>query len=290
MSAKNIYEEEKLSTSGTEWNKFDSAKQTMMDIEEKVKKFEEENPDKKTQDNEEYQSLKISETIARRNLDIATIAPSKIGDKLSIAKANYLTALANYNSSRDGIYKSPIDGVVENLGVNEDQNVIAGVGDKEGTPLFLIIPEGNKTVSMQIGPSDAMALQVGQKATLTNDYVKDASFSAQVVRVDKVGKSGDVGLTYRAWLEFSDPDNKLLLGIPVEISMIVAEKNQILTLPKEAVNADNLVTIVDDQGEILEEKKVEIGLKAKGSVEIVNGLNEGEKVLIDRNKESYGKK
>lgn len=283
LSAKNNYEEAKISNGSDEWNSFESAKKATMAIEEELKTFEETYPEKKNNDNKEYQQLKLSESIARRNLDLATLEPNQSTNRLSAAKATYQAALSAYNASIDGTYTSPISGRIENLGINEGENVIAKVGDEEGTPLFLIVPDGKKTISMQIGPSDALALKVGQTATVKSDYAKDATFSAQIVRVDKVGTSTtDKGLIYRAWLEVNDTQNQLLLGTPVEISIITAQKLQILTLPSEAIH-NNQVTLVTEKGKFLEERNIETGLKASGKTEIINNLNETDFVLIDRN-------
>lgn len=283
LSAKNNYDDAKNNQGVTEWNNFESAKSQMMALEEEIRLFEEQYPEKKNNDNKEYQELKLRESIARRTLTAATLTPSQISSRLQESRAAYQAALSAYNASRDGTYKAPITGRVENLGVNAGENVIAKVGDEDGTPLFLLVPEGKKTISMQIGPSDAMNLQVGKTATVKNDYLQDASFSAQVVRVDQVGKTtSDKGLTYRAWLEVDDPDNQLLLGIPVEITLVLAESPQTLTLPSDAIS-DNTVNLANEQGDIIEVRPVVTGLKASGKTEIVSGLNEGDFVLIDRN-------
>ncbi len=293
LSAKTVYENDKLTTGVDEWNQFEAAKKAMMAIEEELRIFEETYPEKKTADNKEYQQLKINESMARRSLEAAVLLPSQINEKLMVNKANYQSALSAYNASLDGSYYSPIDGRIENVGINEGENVIANVGDKKGTPLFLIVPNGRKTISMQIGPNDAMVLSEGQNAIVKTDYVKDATFSAQVVRIDKVGKNVEgKGLRYRAWLEVDDYQNQLLLGIPVEISIITAESSNTLVLPLEAVH-DDLVTVVKEDfssNNYYEERAVTLGIKTGGKVEIVEGLQEDEKVLVDRNVISNAKK
>lgn len=290
LSAKNTYEEQKISSGTQEWNTFESAKKAMMEIEDQIKTFEENFPEKKNHLNREYQQLKMSESIARRNLDAATLGPNQINDRSRANQAAYQAALSAYNASIDGTYQSPIAGTIENLSINEGENVTARVGtEKTGSPLFLIVPEGKKTISMQIGPNDALVMRPGLQTTVSSTYVKNATFSAQIVRVDKVGQSStDKGLIYRAWLEVNDAENLLLLGTPVEISIITQEKTQVLTLPAEAVR-DNLVTVVDEKGNFLEERMIETDLKAQGKIEITNGLNESDFVLIDRNIDAKNK-
>lgn len=282
LTAKTAYEAANIAGGVEEWNQFETAKKEMIAIENELKSFAQLFPDRLTVDDKEYQQLKIDESVARRNLDSATLVPNQINNHLETSRATYLAALAAYNASRDGNYASPIAGRIENVGINEGENVIAEVGDKEGTPLFLIVPDGRKTISMQIGPNDAMILQEGQTATVKTEYIKEQIFSARVARIDKVGKNVEgKGLLYRAWLEVDDVDNQLLLGIPVEISLITATRSAVLTVPSEAIR-DNQVTLVTGQNQT-RLQPIEAGLKANGKTEIISGLQAGDQVLIDHN-------
>ena len=284
LAAKNAYEEAQLTINNTEWANFESVKAGIIQAERAVEEFEREFPEKKTDDNKEYQALLQSLKVARLQVDMQVNFPNRIGDKLQQARAEYQAAVAAYNASRDGTYRSPIAGRVENLGINQGENVVADVGDEKGTALFLLVPEGRKTITMQIGANDALLLQVGQTASVRADIVKDATFSAQIVRIDKVGKnSGEHGLTYRAWLEVDDPDDLLLLGIPVEITIQTNYIPQALVVPSLAV-LDDTVTVVDADKNIIDPcRLVETGLKTMGQTEIISGLQEGEYVLVDYN-------
>jgi multidrug efflux pump subunit AcrA (membrane-fusion protein) len=283
VTARNTYEDAKIMIGNTEWANFEGAKQNVIAAEQTLEKFEKDFPDKKKADNKEYQVLVQALKVARLNVEMQVNIPARIGDRLEQARASYLAASAAYKASKDGTYKSPITGKIENLGVNVGENVLADVGDKEGTPLFLIVPAGKRTVSMHIGVNDAATLQVGQMATVKTTSLKGLGFSAQIVRVDKVGKtSNDGGLTYRAWLEIDDESDKLLLGVPVEVTIKIGESINTLVVPSLAV-VEGMVTVVNEAGEILEKRAVEVGLKSLGKTEILSGLSEGERVLVDHN-------
>jgi HlyD family secretion protein len=280
VAARNAYEDAKINIGNTEWASFESAKQSVITAEKAVEQFEQDHPDKKNDDDKDYQSLLQALKVARLTVDMQVQIPARVDDRIEQARADYLAASAAYQASKDGTYRSPISGRVENLGVNLGENVIADVGDKEGTPLFLIVPAGNKTISMSVGANDAMTLEVGQTASVRSNLTKNATFSAQIVRVDKVGRSGDSGLTYRAWLKLDDAQDQLLLGIPVEISIQTGASSNTLIVPSLAVVNDT-VTVVDQSGAELEKRPVEVGLRASGQTEIISGLEEGEYVLVN---------
>jgi multidrug efflux pump subunit AcrA (membrane-fusion protein) len=283
VAAKLAYEEA-LADSGTnEWSEFENAKLEMITVEDEVKKFRDDNPDQVKHDNLEYQKLLQKERDARTALNKALAKTTHIKDRLTIAKANWLASQASYQAALDGKYTSPIDGTIANLGVNQDESVRADVGDKDGTALFLIIPEGKKTISMQVGPSDAKSIKVGSAAVVTSELVKEATFAAVVARIDNVAKVGDAqsgGATYRVWLELDDPQDQILLGTSAEIQIKLENKENVVLVPNNAL-INGAVTVTDAQGQTKEERLVETGIKAQGMVEIVSGLEEGEYILID---------
>jgi RND family efflux transporter MFP subunit len=277
LAAKNNYQEAQISTNESTWSNFESAKQTLISIERQIEIFENERPSER--DSKDYHALKASEAAARHNLNLAEKMTATVEDRLKAARASQQAAAQSYQLTQDTTYLSPIDGVIQNIGVNVGENVLAGVGDKAGTPLFLIVPDAKKTVSIQIGPTDAALLRIGQNATVRADAYPGATFSASIARIDKVGKQTDRGLTYRAWLKLDDPADQLLLGIPVEATIVVDSRSQVLTLPQQAV-VNNVVVLTNKNKDVLETRPVVTGLKAASKIEIITGLQVGDLVLI----------
>lgn len=280
LSAKNSFEEAKNNIGNTEWINFEQTLNALVQTEDKVKKFKEEHPDRLTVDDVEYQTLLTELSVAKRRIEMATLEPSMADQRLKAARAAFNAAQATYQNTLDANYLSPINGTVENLSVNEGEKVVAGVGDKSGTPLFLIIPEGKKTISMQVGLRDVNLLHVGQTALVKDKILKDKEFSATISRIDKVGTKSESGsgLNFRVLLEIDQEDNELSYGNAVEIEIEVDKRENVLTLPSSVV-IDNQVTITNEKKEKLEVRTVETGLKAGGEVEILDGLSEGEMVL-----------
>ena len=88
--------------------------------------------------------------------------------------------------------------------------------------------------------------------------------------------------TMHTEIDFQNTDGKLLPGMFVEATLAQAERKQMLTVPLEAVEMngpEGTVLVVDPQN-MLEERKVRLGLQGSTRIEVLSGLNEGEQVVI----------
>jgi membrane fusion protein, multidrug efflux system len=161
---------------------------------------------------------------------------------------------------------SPMDGTV----LKEDGEV----GDMvdPGTILYRIGLERPLWVVADVNEEDIPRVQVGQKALLRTD-----AFAGQVLPgfVKQITPAGDpVSKTFRVRIGLPD-DTPLRVGMSVEANIVSREKPDVLLVPANAVVDNNLLTIENDRARL---RKVEIGIRGTGFVEIVNGASEGELV------------
>jgi RND family efflux transporter MFP subunit len=88
--------------------------------------------------------------------------------------------------------------------------------------------------------------------------------------------------TMETEIDFQNPDGKLLPGMYVEANLGVAAKQDMLTVPLEAVEAngsEGTVLVVNSQN-ILEERKIRLGLQGSTRIEVLSGLTDGERVVV----------
>ncbi len=161
---------------------------------------------------------------------------------------------------------SPMDGTV----LKEDGEV----GDMvdPGTILYRIGLERPLWVVADVNEEDIPRVQVGQKALLRTD-----AFAGQVLPgfVKQITPAGDpVSKTFRVRIGLPD-DTPLRVGMSVEANIVSREKPDVLLVPANAVVDNNLLTIENDRVRL---RKVEIGIRGTGFVEIVSGASEGELV------------
>ncbi len=93
--------------------------------------------------------------------------------------------------------------------------------------------------------------------------------------------------TMHTEIDFQNTDGKLLPGMYVEASVPPAIKRESLTVPLEAVEmngADGTVLVVNTQN-VLEERKVHLGMQGSTRIEVLSGLTAGERVVVGSHNE-----
>jgi len=88
--------------------------------------------------------------------------------------------------------------------------------------------------------------------------------------------------TMQTEIDFDNADGKLIPGMYTETRLVLAQRASSLSVPLEAVaQSDNSATVlVVNQQNKVEERKIAVGLQGKASVEVLSGLNEGDRVII----------
>jgi RND family efflux transporter MFP subunit len=159
---------------------------------------------------------------------------------------------------------SPMDGIV----LKEDGEV----GDmvEPGTILYRIGLEKPLWVVADVNEEDIPRVKVGQNALLRAD-----AFASQVLQgtVKQITPAGDpLSKTFRVRIGLPD-DTPLRVGMSVEANIVSREKPDAVLVPANAVVNNNLFTVEDSRARL---RKVDIGIRGTGFVEILRGVNEGE--------------
>jgi RND family efflux transporter MFP subunit len=89
--------------------------------------------------------------------------------------------------------------------------------------------------------------------------------------------------TMETEIDFQNPDGRLLPGMYVAATVSQVERKNVLTVPLEALdmsgNNEGTVLVVNAQN-TLEERKVRLGLEGSTRIEVISGLNEGDRVVV----------
>ncbi|HUL34135.1 MAG TPA: efflux RND transporter periplasmic adaptor subunit [Candidatus Eisenbacteria bacterium] len=104
-----------------------------------------------------------------------------------------------------------------------------------------------------------------------------------VGRVSRFAQSLDLQTrTMETEIDFENAKETLLPGMYAETVLQLADHQNVLTVPIEAVmqGAGQARVLTVDSRNIVEEKKVKLGLQGKSLVEVLSGLNDGDRVII----------
>ena len=112
---------------------------------------------------------------------------------------------------------------------------------------------------------------------------KDEDMQGKVIKIAYSPTIESNVTNYEAIVEFTTKTDKLLKsGMTTDVDIITFEKKDVLLLPKKAVSkrkGSEMVLILNEKDETYPQE-VEIGDSDDDNVEIISGLEEGDKVII----------
>ena len=91
----------------------------------------------------------------------------------------------------------------------------------------------------------------------------------------------EINRTVSIIYEFSNPQNKFKIGMFADVYVKIGDEKKCLAVPKSAIiDEDGLHTAyVQIEGEAFERRILTTGIIDNGYVEVLEGLNEGERVV-----------
>lgn len=173
---------------------------------------------------------------------------------------------------------SPIDAVVASLDLKRGEIVTANV------PVIELISSSQFEIAADVYEEDIVKVEIGAPTEITLPAFPKETFKGRVIFIDTAEKIVDRVVYYEIKIGF---DEDLPKGIKstmtADIVIQLERRENVLVVPEEAVQkSDEKITVEVFQDGKVEEKEIEIGLEGSNDmVEVVSGLNEGEKVILD---------
>ncbi|MHB8126927.1 MAG: efflux RND transporter periplasmic adaptor subunit [Desulfitobacteriaceae bacterium] len=175
---------------------------------------------------------------AQANVDaaLAAVAQQTQGPKpedLSVAQANIEQArtsleLANKNLSEATLI-APCDGIITTVTVQNYQNV--------STTAIMTMAAGENSLQVDtaVDQADITQLKVGQKADITLDSVPNQHISGTVSQIAPLGTTVQNVTTFNVTILLDSPSSLLHASMSSNVSIIIYEAKNVLTIPSEAV-------------------------------------------------------
>lgn len=214
----------------------------------------------------------------------------------------YEDAVYNYDTAKSSlevtesdlaetVITAPMDGIV--VGEPKTPGTMAVQGVSNPTVIMRIADLSKKQIKAQVDETDIGNIQVGQRASFTVDAYTGKTFKATVANISQtdVNNSWDTSsssttsssssvIYYFVTLDVDDPDNVLKPAMTARLDITTANKKDVLAVPISALKTNRrgpYVILVNDDG-TTSEKAVKTGAYSDEYVEIVEGLEEGQKV------------
>ncbi|MDR6625233.1 efflux RND transporter periplasmic adaptor subunit [Caulobacter segnis] len=193
---------------------------------------------------------------------------------------------------------APIDGVVVSVVTKQGQTVSAALS----IPTIVVLASlDTMRVKASVSEADVIKVKPGQPARFTILGDPDRAYHARLEQVQAVpdtivnelgpasgataqGAPAASAIYYSALFEVPNSDGRLRAMMTTQVSIILAAKHGVLKIPATALGArlsDGRypVRVELAKGEIIT-RHIRAGLNNKVSVEVVEGLTEGDKVVV----------
>ncbi|MFE2350606.1 efflux RND transporter periplasmic adaptor subunit [Kitasatospora cineracea] len=158
-------------------------------------------------------------------------------------------------------------------------------GSSSSTPTGFIVltnPAGME-VTANFSELDSLKLKKGQAATVTLNAQSDTKLDATVLSVSSLPSSSTNGaVQYGATLQIGGDTSALRTGLSATISVTTGSAENALSVPTAALQgtgSTRTATVVHDDGST-ERVQVAVGIEGDSTVQVTDGLTEGEKVEL----------
>jgi HlyD family secretion protein len=209
-------------------------------------------------------------------LDVAERAASVTEQQLAGAKASLAFAAAQLEYTK---VTAPIDGVVASVSTQEGETVAASFA----APTFLTLLDPTRLeVRAYVDETDIGRVRAGQTARFTVDTYGDHEFDGRVTAVYPTAEIRDNVVNYVTVVRFQPPKDRVLRPeMTTTVRIALATRSGVLAVPIRALRwQDGRAIVLVRRGTAIEQRAVKTGSRDESWAEVVDGLREGEDVLV----------
>ncbi|MBI4787974.1 MAG: efflux RND transporter periplasmic adaptor subunit [Chloroflexi bacterium] len=215
-------------------------------------------------------NAQVSLDQAQKNLD--TTARTS---QASLDNAKVAVEQAQRNLDKASL-SAPFDGQVAAVNFSP--------GDSAGTGTAVTIVDlSNLQVKMTIAEVDMAKIQVGQTAQMAVDALPGKTYNAKVIAISPVGMVTQGVVNYTVTVALTNADASIRPGMTANLGVVVDRRENVLLIPTRAVRTqgNQKIVTVSFKGQSIQ-TPVGTGLSNETMIEITNGLNEGDEVLLNQ--------
>lgn len=184
---------------------------------------------------------------------------------------------------------APMDGTVIQRATEVGEVVVPGVqATLNGKPLLTIADLSVLVVKVDLNQIDVAKVRLGALASVTFDALPGKTLSAKITRVAPAStRPSEKDLeVFPVEAELLTADEAIKPGMTADVRIALEQRADVILLPIEAVvkseGRTQVTRMLDaDGGPRTEQVDVTLGARNDRELELVSGLNAGDRVLID---------
>jgi len=176
------------------------------------------------------------------------------------------------------VLQAPIAGVITKQDAKIGQIASANV------TVASLISDAGFEIEARIPEADIALVKKGDLANVTLDaYGNKVIFKTAVIAIDPAETMVEGVATYKTTFAFLEKDERIRSGMTANIDIITDRRENVIAVPRHSIigNGNGAMVMIVGADGIAHVGKVQTGLVGSdGNVEIVEGVQEGEKVLL----------
>lgn len=206
---------------------------------------------------------------------------------LRAVNLNIQLAEADLKRAKEELLKTeilaPFDGTIVDIGVKVNDQ-LSSFDYSTKTAVYLV---DTATVELEgnVDEVDIYKVRVGQEAIVTTDALPGIQLKGKVTFVSPVGISIAGVVEFPVTIALEPLGTELKGGLTASADIVVESHRNVLLLPNRAIkgspSAYYVEVIIDAEKGVTEKRPVEIGAQGTNLTEVVSGLKEGEKVVME---------
>jgi HlyD family secretion protein len=226
-------------------------------------------------DNYNFDKKNLELSIKQKEVDLEQ-AKKKLNDLKEDLNDYYITA--------------PFSGILSTLNIKKGDLIAPN-------QIIGTIITNQKIAKISLNEIDAAKVKVGQDAILTFDALPDLKIKGKVLEISTVGKEEQGVVSYDVKISLEKENKEIKPGMSVNAEIIVDRKENVLLVPNSAIKSDGMgkyVEVIKNyeikrrnsfkpvaiSQNLIEKRYIKTGISNDEFTEILEGLNEGEVIII----------
>ena len=224
--------------------------------------------------NVESKELSLDQTKRDHEELIAPLSDAELASARSrLTSASINLEKAQYELDKS-VLTSPIDGELVQLNYAAGDIIITG----DNNPIAIIINNDTLFIEANIEEADISKLLAGQKAYATFDALGELKLEGEISFISLTSRTNSNGIvTYLVRVIFTKGEHQIREGMTAYLDFVSSEARDILVIPVASVrNVGGKPSVQSESGEWV---AVTTGFTDGKNVEVIGGLNAGDKIL-----------
>ncbi|MCH8569594.1 MAG: efflux RND transporter periplasmic adaptor subunit [Balneolales bacterium] len=212
-----------------------------------------------------YEDVRIREQMNLERLELLESGRVMIGDQLI-----------------ESVIRAPVDGYILEVFLDPGEPVVPLSSYQAGTPLMTIANMDNLLFKGTVDEIDVGKLSEGMPVMLKIGALPGVQVEGVLSRISLKATNQDNSTVFPVEIEITNTGGAVLrAGYSANAEIIIHKRPEVLTLPERVIVFNDGRAMVEIPGSLQGERKeveLEVGLSDAITIEVVSGLQEGDKV------------